>query len=80
MSNPFELLVEFLRRYGDEVEGRALTEPSAEVLKQLQALARGEVPEAERRELMRQLSAHPNWVERLALEVRALRSGNQPRN
>ena len=80
MSNQFELLVEFLRRYGDEVEGRALAEPSEEVRKQLQALARGEVPETERRELMRQLSTHPDWVERLALEVRALRSGNPTGN
>jgi len=75
MSNQFEILVDFLRRCGDEVEGRALTEPSEEVQKQLRALARGEVVAADRRELMLQLSGHPDWVERLALEVRALRPG-----
>jgi len=74
MSNSFELLVEFLRRFDDEVEGRALTEPPEPVQRQLQALARGEVSEADRRELMRQLSANPDWVARLAAEVQALRA------
>ena len=73
MSNSFEILAEFLRRYGDEVEGRAVVETPDEVLRQLGALARGEVPEPERRELMCQLKANPEWVARLAAEVRALR-------
>jgi hypothetical protein len=74
MSNSFEMLVEFLQRFGDEVEGRALVEPPEPVQRQLEALARGEVSETDRRELMRQLSTHPEWVARLAAELQALRT------
>jgi hypothetical protein len=73
MPNDFELLVGFLERHGDEVEGRELAEPPARVRGQLRALARGDLGETERQELLALLGQNPGWVARLAEEVKALR-------
>ena len=73
MSSTFEILAGFLDRCGKEVEGRALQEPTAELTSKLAQFARGELPEAERTEVMKLLSGNPDWIWRLAKEVKALR-------
>jgi len=73
MSNSFEILSKFLERYGDEVEGRSLEEPSADVKLKLKRFASGSLPESERNELITVLQANPQWVGLLAQEAKALR-------
>jgi len=73
MSNSFEILSKFLERYGDEVEGRSLEEPSADVKLKLKRFASGSLPESERNELITVLQANPQWVSLLAQEAKALR-------
>jgi hypothetical protein len=74
MPNSFEILSKFLERYGDEVEGRSLEEPSPDVKLNLKRFASGNLPEAERDQLIALLQANPQWVSLLAQEAKALRS------
>jgi len=73
MSNSFEILSKFLERFGDEVEGRSLEEPSADMKLKLKRFANGSLPESERNELITVLQANPQWVSLLAQEAKALR-------
>jgi len=73
MPNTFQILAGFLERFGDEVEGRELPEPPAEIRAKLHAFARGNLPKADQSELMNLLSQNPGWISRLAQEVKALR-------
>lgn len=73
MSNTFEILTGFLERFGEEVEGRALSEPGGEVVEQLKLLARGNLPDEKRPALFELLNQHPDWLARLAGEIKALR-------
>jgi hypothetical protein len=73
MSNDFAILAGFLDRYGKEVEGREFQEITEEFARKLGQFARGELPEPERAEVMRQLSHNPDWIWRLAEEVKTLR-------
>ena len=75
MANDFEILAGFLAKFGDEVEGRELQEPPRNIQAQLRELARGNLPETERTQLFSLLSQNPQWLGRLADEVRALRTG-----
>ncbi|SPE60456.1 hypothetical protein SBV1_420010 [Verrucomicrobia bacterium] len=75
MSNALEILTRFLDRFGDEVEGRELREPSGEIQTQLRAFARGKLPEAQQSELLALLSHNPQWIALLAEEVKVLRGG-----
>jgi len=76
MSNPFEILTRFLDRFGEEVEGRELPEPSGEAQIKLRAFAQGKLPEAQQGELIDLLNRNPQWIARLAEEVKALRGGS----
>ncbi len=76
MRPTFPILVGFLERAGDEVEGRQLPEPPPATQAKLQDLARGKLPRAEQGELLSLLNRNPQWVARLAREVKALRDGN----
>ena len=72
-TNTFTILASFLDHFGREVEGRELQEPSEEFARKLGQFARGELPERERAEVMSLLSLNPDWIWRLAEEVKALR-------
>jgi hypothetical protein len=75
MTDNFKILVEFLEHFGQEVEGRKLTEPPPEIQDKLRELALGRLPEAERPGLFALLNRNPDWIASLAREVKALRAG-----
>jgi hypothetical protein len=77
MPNTFEILIGFLARFGDEVEGRESTDPPAEITAQLRSFARGQLPASAQADLIRQLNEHPDWVATLAAEAKALRSPDE---
>jgi hypothetical protein len=66
MPNSFEILAGFLDRFGAEVEGRLLEEPSPEIKLKLRDFARGKLAEAERDELILLLKQNPGWISLLA--------------
>jgi hypothetical protein len=73
-ANTFEILSGFLDRFEAEVQGRtSLQEPTEEISRRLQQFARGELLESERVTMIDLLSRNPDWVWRLAQEVKALR-------
>jgi hypothetical protein len=78
MPNEFEILAGFLARFGDEVEGRELQEPPKDIQARMRELARGTLPETERSQLFSLLSDNPQWIGRLAEEVKALRTEPKP--
>lgn len=74
MSNPFTVLSKFLERYGDDVEGRSMEEPSADVKLKLRSFAAGGLSGTERNDVIGLLQANPHWVPLLAREVKDLRT------
>jgi len=74
MKNNFEILARFLEKFGDEVEGREFAELTPEVRTKLQLFANGRLPPAEQGELIERLSQNPEWISRLAADVKAMRS------
>jgi len=74
MANQFTILSRFLDRYGDDVEGRSMEEPSAEVQQQLKNFAAGSLSEAERKDVITLLQNNPHWVPLLASQAKALRN------
>ena len=73
MANPFARLARFLDQTEPEVEGRALEQPPPAIQLKLRQFARGELPEAQQRELFQELGRNRHWVSLLAEEVKALR-------
>jgi len=73
MQNTFEILADFLARYGAEVEGREASPLPAEIENKLRAFARGELSEADQLELIRRLNERPEWIEFLVGEIKSLR-------
>jgi hypothetical protein len=76
MSHSFEVLSKFLERFGDDVEGRSLEEPSGDVKLKLKSFAAGSLSDTERNDIIALLQANPQWVTLLAREAKALRSSN----
>lgn len=74
MADNFEIVLQFLARFGTDVEGRALKELPAELQPKLREAARGRLPEAQRDELFQWLKENPDWIGRLAEEIKALRT------
>ena len=74
MSNQFTILSRFLERYGDDVEGRSMDEPSREVQQKLRSFAAGRLSDAERNDVIALLQTNPHWVPLLAREAKALRN------
>ena len=74
MKNQFEILAKFLEKYGDEVEGREFAELTPDVKAKLQQFAQGKLPAGEQNSLIEHLSQNPEWVARLAADVKSLRS------
>jgi hypothetical protein len=75
MSNTFKILAGFLERFEDEVEGRELEQPTEEIQTKLRDFARGKLRGPEQGEVIKLLSSNPQWVGRLAQEVKGLREG-----
>ena len=73
MANTFTILSRFLDRYSDDVEGRSMEEPSADVQQKLRDFATGSLSEAERNNVIALLQTNPHWVPLLAREAKALR-------
>jgi hypothetical protein len=73
MANPFEIIVRFLDRFGDEVGGRELQDPPPEIQAMLSGLARGKIPPERRADLFDLLNRNPGWLARLAEEIKATR-------
>ena len=80
MKNNFEILAKFLEKFADEVEGHEFAELTPEVRTKLQQFANGRLPPAEQGELIERLSQNPEWLSRLAADVKAMRSdaGRKP--
>jgi len=80
MPNTFEILTEFLRRHGEEVEGRDAGVLPPETSARLRRFAQGQLPAAEQAGLIRELSERSDWVAALAAEIKGLRgpAGGQP--
>ena len=74
MKNQFEILAKFLEKYGDEVEGREFAELTPDMKAKLQQFAQGKLPAAEQSGLIEHLSQNPEWVARLAADVKSLRN------
>lgn len=74
MPNNFEILAGFLERFGDDVEGHESAALPPAVADQLRRFARGQLPETEQGEVIRELNGRTEWVKFLAAEVKALRS------
>jgi hypothetical protein len=74
MTDRFQILLKFLERFDDEVQGRELSEPAPEAKAKLQQLARGTLPEKDQELVFAQLDQHPDWIRWLATEVKTLRA------
>jgi hypothetical protein len=74
MNDKFQILLKFLDRFDDEVQGRELSEPPAEAKTRLQQFARGGLPEQEQAKIFGLLDENPEWIAWLAQEVKGLRS------
>ncbi len=77
MPDELKTLIEFLDRFSGEVEGRSLDQPPDALKVRLRDFARGQLPEAQRAELIGQLKDHPDWIALLAAEAKALRPAAQ---
>jgi len=75
MAERLQILLRFLERFDDEVQGRAISEPSEDTKIRLQRFARGTLPEDEQAEVFVLLDRHPEWTAWLAKEVKDLRGG-----
>jgi hypothetical protein len=74
MTERLHVLLKFLERFDDEVQGRELSEPAEEAKDKLQRFARGTLPEKEQTEVFILLDHHPEWTAWLAKEVKGLRA------
>jgi hypothetical protein len=75
MAERLQILLKFLERFDDEVQGRELSEPAEETKIKLKRLARGTLTEKEQTEIFILLDHHPDWTAWLAKEVKGLRAG-----
>jgi hypothetical protein len=77
MTERLHILMKFLERFDDEVQGREVTEPAEDTKIKLRDFARGTLPEQEQTEVFVLLDKNPEWTAWLANEVKGLRSGRQ---
>jgi hypothetical protein len=73
MAERLQILLKFLERFDDEVQGREQSEPAEETKIKLQRFARGALTEQEQTEIFILLDGHPDWTAWLAKEVKGLR-------
>lgn len=77
MAERLEILLKFLDRFDDEVEGRELSEPSEETKVKLQRFARGTLSQQEQTEVFVLLDRNPKWTAWVAKEVKEFRSAGR---
>ncbi len=75
MTERLQVLLKFLERFDDEVQGRERTEPAEDTKIKLRDFARGTLPEKEQTEIFVLLDRNPDWTAWLATEVKGLRAG-----
>ncbi len=75
MAERLHILLKFLERFDDEVQGRELSEPGEDTKIKLQRFARGTLTDEEQTEIFILLDRHPDWTAWLAKEVKQLRAG-----
>jgi hypothetical protein len=76
MAERLQILLKFLERFDDEVQGRELSEPAEETKIKLQRFARGTLTDEEQTEIFILLDRHPDWTAWLAKEVKQLRESS----
>jgi hypothetical protein len=74
MTERLQILLKFLERFDDEVQGRERTEPAEDTKIKLRDFARGTLPEKEQTEIFVLLDQNPDWTAWLASEVKGLRA------
>ena len=77
MAERLEILLKFLDRFDDEVEGRELSEPSEETKVKLQRFARGTLSQQEQTEVFVLLDRNPEWTAWVAKEVKEFRGAGR---
>jgi hypothetical protein len=73
MAERLQILLKFLERFDDEVQGRELSEPAEDTKVKLRNFARGTLPEEQQTEVFVLLDRNPEWTAWLAKEVKGLR-------
>ena len=77
MTERLQVLLKFLERFDDEVQGREVSEPAEETKIMLKRFAQGTLPEKEQTEVFVLLDRNPQWTAWLAKEVKGLRAGER---
>jgi hypothetical protein len=78
MTERLQILLKFLERFDDEVQGREqLSEPAEDTKIKLERFARGILSEEEQTDVFVLLDRHPEWTAWLAKEVKGLRGGER---
>ena len=73
MSEPFEILFDFLQGFEPEVSARGAAPVPEEVRERMRLFGQGKLGASEQRELLHMLERQPEWISDLAAEVKALR-------
>jgi hypothetical protein len=73
MAERLQILLKFLERFDDEVQGRVLSEPAEETKIKLQHFAQGTLSEKEQTEVFVLLDRNPEWTAWLANQVKDMR-------
>ena len=71
MDNAFNIIEEFLKNHGSEVEGRSSGILTPELREQLSKLGRGELDETARQSVAKELLSNPAAMEFLVAEVKS---------
>ncbi len=73
MNNAFQVLSDFLERFGPDVQAHSLEGIPAELRRRLLEFAQGSLSDQGRADLAELLKEQPQWVERLAAEIKSRR-------
>ena len=76
MAERLQILLKFLERFDDEVQGREFSEPTEDTKIKLRDFARGTLSENDQTEIFVLLDGHPEWTAWLANEVKGLRQAS----
>jgi len=78
MTEPFQVLTDFLKQFDPQVSGRSAEPPPSEICEKMKLFAKGDLSREERDRLCAALAVHPEWVKMLVREVKSLRGGTDP--
>lgn len=73
MAERLQILLKFLERFDDEVQGREMTEPTDDTKIKLRDFARGTLSQKDQTEVFVLLDKNPEWTAWVANEVKGLR-------